>query len=44
MAHVATLILLLPLLGFLVVLLNGRHMSESQGGWVATGVVRASLV
>jgi hypothetical protein len=44
MAHVATLILLLPLLGFLVVLLNGRHMSESQVGWVATGVVCASFV
>src|SRR5487761_2749899 len=35
MAHVATLIILLPLAGFLIVLLNGRHMSEGQTGAVA---------
>ena len=44
MAHVATLILLLPLAGFLFVLLNGRHMSERQVGVVGTGVVVASFV
>ncbi len=44
MAHVATLILLLPLGGFLFVLLNGRHMSERQVGVVGTGVVAVSFV
>ena len=44
MAHVATLILLLPLAGFLFVLLNGRNMSEKQIGTVATFVVAASFV
>ena len=44
MAHVATLILLLPLGGFLFVLLNGRHMSERQVGVVGTGVVAGSFV
>ena len=44
MAHVATLILLMPLGGFLFVLLNGRHLSEKQVGAVGTGVVTASFV
>jgi NADH-quinone oxidoreductase subunit L len=44
LAHVATLILLLPLGGFLFVLLNGRHMSERQVGVVGTGVVAVSFV
>lgn len=43
MAHFATLILLLPLVGFLFVLLNGRNMNESQVGYVATGVVGLSF-
>ena len=44
MAHFATLILLLPLVGYLAVLLNGRSMNESQVGYVATGVVGLSFV
>ena len=44
MAQFSTLILLLPLLGFLLVLLNGRAMNEKQIGMVATGVVGLSFV
>ena len=44
MAHFSTLILLLPLLGFAAVLLNGKSMNESQIGYVATGVVGLSFV
>jgi NADH-quinone oxidoreductase subunit L len=44
MAHFATLIMLLPLVGFLLVLLNGRNMNEAQVGYVATGVVGLSFV
>jgi len=44
MAHVTTLLLLLPLLGFAFVLLNGKNMNESQIGYVATGVVGLSFV
>ena len=44
MATVATLILLLPLCGFVIVLLNGRAMSERQVGVVGTGVVAVSFV
>ena len=44
MAHVATLIILLPLAGFLFVLLNGRNMNEKQIGAVATGAVGLSFL
>ncbi len=44
MAHVATLIVLFPLAGFLLVLLNGRNMSEKQIGAVGTGAVAASFL
>jgi NADH-quinone oxidoreductase subunit L len=44
MGHLSTLILLLPLLGFLIVLLNGSQMSEKQIGYTATGVVGLSFV
>ncbi len=44
MGHVATLIVLFPLLGFLLVLLNGRNMSERQIGAIGTGAVTASFV
>ena len=44
MAHVATWILLLPLIGFLFVLLNGRNMTEKQIGIAGTSVVAASFV
>jgi NADH-quinone oxidoreductase subunit L len=44
MAHFATLILLLPLVGFVFVLLNGKSMNESQIGYAATGVVGLSFV
>lgn len=43
MAHLATLILLLPLVGFLFVLLNGRRMSERAVGWSATAAVALSF-
>jgi NADH-quinone oxidoreductase subunit L len=44
MATVATLILLLPLCGFLSVLLLGHYLSEKQVGVIGTGVVAASFV
>ncbi len=43
MSHVATLFVLLPLLGFLVVLVNPK-LTERWIGVVATGVVGASFV
>ncbi|HSN02466.1 MAG TPA: NADH-quinone oxidoreductase subunit L [Acidimicrobiales bacterium] len=43
MAHLATLILLLPLAGFLFVLVNGPRMSERSVGAVATGAVALSF-
>ncbi|HUX05297.1 MAG TPA: NADH-quinone oxidoreductase subunit L [Acidimicrobiales bacterium] len=43
MAHLATLILLLPLVGFFFVLLNGRRMSERAVGWTATSAVALSF-
>ena len=43
MAQFSTLILLLPLLGFVLVLVNGRIMNEKQIGVVATGVVGLSF-
>jgi len=43
-AHVATLIVLLPLLGFLFILVNGANLKERGVGIVATGVVAASFV
>ncbi|MGC1419362.1 MAG: NADH-quinone oxidoreductase subunit L [Acidimicrobiales bacterium] len=44
MAHVATLILLMPLVGFALVLLNGPHLKEKQVGYLGTGVVAVSFV
>ncbi len=44
MAQFSTLILLLPLLGFVLVLVNGRIMNEKQIGVVATSVVGLSFV
>ena len=44
MAQIATWLLLLPLLGFLVIMILGRYMSERQIGVVGTGVVAGSFV
>ncbi len=44
MAHLATLTLLLPLLGFLLILVNGSRMSERAVGVVATSAVGLSFV
>ena len=44
MATVATFVLLLPLLGFLTILVLGRTLSEKQVGVIGTGVVAASFV
>jgi len=44
MAKFATLIILLPLVGFLFVLINGRSLSEKQIGIVGTGAVGLSFV
>ncbi|HEV2427366.1 MAG TPA: NADH-quinone oxidoreductase subunit L [Acidimicrobiales bacterium] len=44
MAAVATLVLLLPLAGFLLVLINGSRLSERAVGAWATGVVALSFV
>src|ERR1700690_3299869 len=43
MAPIATLILLLPLCGFLAILLLGRSLTERQVGVIGTGVVAASF-
>jgi NADH-quinone oxidoreductase subunit L len=44
MNHVAPLIVVFPLVGFLLVLLNGRSLSNRVVGVVATGVVTLSFV
>ena len=44
MAHVATLIILFPLMGFLIVVINGKWFSERVVGAIATAVVAASFV
>ena len=44
MAHVATLILLLPLAGFLVLLLFGRALGEKAVGAIGTSAVTLSFV
>jgi len=44
MAHVATLILLLPLVGFLFVLVNGASLKERAIGIAATSAVALSFV
>ena len=44
MAFVATWILLLPLCGFLAILVLGRSLSERQVGVIGTGVVTGSFV
>ena len=44
MSHLAPLILVLPLLGFLLVVLNGRSLSDRAVGVVATGVVALSFL
>ena len=44
MAHIATLILLMPLVGYLLVLLNGSHLKEKPVGYLATAVVGVSFV
>ena len=44
MAHVATLILLTPLAGFLFLIMNASRMSERAAGWVGTGAVGSSFV
>jgi NADH-quinone oxidoreductase subunit L len=44
MSHLAPLIVILPLLGFLLVLVNGRTLSERLVGTIATSVVALSFV
>ena len=44
MAHLAPFILALPLLGYLLVLINGRSLSERGVGLIATSVVGLSFV
>ena len=44
MSHLAPLILVLPLLGFLLVVLNGKSLSNRGVGLIATGVVALSFV
>ena len=44
MALIATLILLLPLFGFLAVLILGSSLKERSVGAIATGVVAISFV
>jgi len=44
MSHLAPLILVLPLVGFLLVVLNGRSLSDRLVGVIATGVVGLSFL
>src|SRR5665213_3060942 len=44
MSTAATLVLLLPLCGFLSLLLLGRDLSEKQVGAIGTGVVASTFV
>ena len=44
MAHFATLIVLLPLSGFLFIVLNGSRMGEKHVGVLATGAVALSFL
>ena len=44
MAFIATLILLMPLVGFLFVMLLGPYLKEKQVGYLATSVVGVSFV
>jgi NADH-quinone oxidoreductase subunit L len=44
MAHVATLLLLLPLAGFIAVFANGTQLKERAVGFIATGVVALSFL
>jgi NADH:ubiquinone oxidoreductase subunit 5 (subunit L)/multisubunit Na+/H+ antiporter MnhA subunit len=44
MAHIATFLLLLPLLGYVLVLLLGNTLKEKAIGAVATGVVAISFI
>src|ERR1700685_2006813 len=44
MAPIATLIFLLPLCGFVSILLLGKYLSEKQVGVIGTGVVAGSFV
>ena len=44
MAHAATLIILLPLAGFLVLVLIARYLSERRVGALATSAVGLSFV
>ena len=44
MSHLAPLIMILPLLGFILVLVNGRSLSNKVVGAIATGVVALSFV
>ena len=44
MSHVAPLIMVFPLVGFLLVLVNGRSLSNRLVGAIATGVVGLSFV
>ena len=44
MAHLATLLLILPLVGFIAILINGTSWNEKVIGYVATGAVSLSFV
>ncbi len=44
MAHSSLLIALLPLVGFVLMLILGRSIPERATGWLATGAVAASFV
>jgi len=44
MAHLAPLIMIFPLLGFLLVLVNGRSLSDRATGAIATSVVGLSFL
>ena len=44
MAHVAVLIPLLPLVGFLILITMGNQIKEPTSGWIATSVVGASFI
>jgi NADH-quinone oxidoreductase subunit L len=44
MSHAALLIVMLPLVGFILMLILGRTITEPATGWLATGAVAGSFV
>ena len=44
MSHVATLIALFPLAGFVAILVLGSSLTKNTAGWIGTSAVGASFI